>query len=1222
MGAEFTLVGASASNNAALYEAPWQADQYWSGYLLPSASAPPPDTISYADSLTSNRISGVWVPLYAGWYLLAPTRPANLDTDPGAFIDTVTAYVAKQNLDAGSQVILWIPAVSPVVTYGTPFADYSIVFTCRASGGTFAATSNLNAALGQDELGEGLTFNLLANTYLSIDTDNGALKFSVTASYKKGIGFELGHEDLGITLLGDGSTIYANLPFTGVNAGCFLFLAEIQSSVTFGQDRLPVGFFYTATETNETGTPTDSFYFPAFAAPALPATLSCMGSVDVLDPFNQKMPPAVLASGVVRTGFALPAGAALKSCFSDLQGNVISLTPMAGTTTQSMQLGLQAGALAFTTNAVVPSDPTTAMPGLTLTGLFGVTAAKSVSGQPIELLCGIFGSERIALTSYDATALDNDLLLFGLGQAAYAPIFPFPTANLNQPDSGAVSPRLTNQRTTAWATVVQGTTTVPSYSAEPAGSPMFGFPTTVGTGAIILESQPPSLPVPQGLAHAFPLVPYAGLTSADLAGSTLASFESTILATTRKQIISAGATATWAARANTSARAAQARLDRHAGLVVTDDPALVYRATPQGMIATVEPDTGSYHSVTLGQTVQGDGTVLPFGFLLPTTTLQDGLQTNQLFLVVVNPSNLVSQASDFENVLEIAGWRMKADVGTGVSATAYANVMVMKYCSGTFAERITNPNQWSSQDDFSLPAGVDKDSPQAGVCYTGLSTWLQDLVAKAQTAVTNNPKSPYSNFIEIVNDPDWNGVMVLEATLDASSLPSGLAGIAAGIDMTQFKAHHFGFTASRLSTNSDSTITFNGNSRTFGLVDYANPVFAANLAMNMSPDTPIILSGNSNYDFCVLQLQSLFENSAIALFKSYIELAANNILSTEVIATTFGGNVMPTNAVVLDGSYIDQGGTGVYVFVQSTPTVFTLDSNILRAVTFDRVQFNCLGTIDDGATMLNRFQIWGRFDFAALIDTSGAPLDILSFGDLGDGTATPSGLGLSFSNLLIDMTYPETTPSAVTFTENTKSLSYDLANSNYRADSLFLGFSLELSGFIAATAGQSPPDFGFLTVSAPLDLTPLGDTWYGITYNVTMGGPGALASAAGFSSSLLLAWSPASSATDKAYSMFTGLSLPGAAPGAKLISLQGVFKVAVDSIALSRQLVPDGSGDYYYCLQLENIGVKIFGIAKLPPDGNINFFLFGDPGSTSGLGWYAAYVRSPAAAAAPALLEQ
>lgn len=1216
MSAEFTLVGTSASNKAALYEAPWQADQYWSGFLLPVAGATPPATISYADSLKSVRVSGAWSAVYAGWYLFAPTRPPTLDADPGSFIDDVTAYVKSQKLNSASQVILWIPSVDPV-TYGTPFVDYSIVFTCSSSTGTFSTTSNWNAELGQN-----LMFNILANTALAINQDNGSLQYSVPASYTQGIAFLRAHANLGIKLLGDGTRIYANTPFTGVNAGCCLFSATIQPSVTFGPGGLPVGFFYTATETTATGTQTDSFAFPAFAATALPATLTCMGSVDVLDPFNQQMPPTVLASGVVRTGFALSAGTALPSCFSDLQGNAVSLTPMSGTTTQSLQLGLQAGVLAFTTDAPVPSDPTTAVPGLTLTGLFGVTSAKVLSGQSIELLCGIFGSERIALTSYAAAAPDNDLLLFSLGQPAYAPVFPFPTANLNQPDSGAVTARLDNQRTTAWVTVVQGSSTAPSYSAEPAGSPMFGFPEAVGTGAIILESQPPSLPIPQGLAHAFPLVPYAGLTGTAAAGSTLASFESTILATTRKQIISAGATEIWAARASASERAAQARLNRRAGLTGTDDPALLYRATPQGLIATVEPNAGGYHSVTLGQTVQDDGTVLPFGFQLPSTKLQDALQTNQLFLVIVNPANLVSQSSDFENVLDIAGWRMKADVGTGVSATAYANVMVMKYCSGTFADRITNPNQWSSQADFSLPDGVDPDSAQAGVCYTGLSSWLQDLVTKAQAAVADNPQSPYANFVALVNDPDWNGVMVLQASLDASSLPTGLAGIVAGIDMTQFKAHHFGFTASRLSTNSDGTITFNGNSRTFGLVDYTNPVFAANLAMNISPDTPIALSGSSNYGFCVLQLQSLFENSTIAIFKSYIELAANDILSTAVTATTFGGNVMPANAVVLDGSYIDQGGTGIYVFVQSTPTVFTLDSNVLRAIAFDRVQFNCLGTIDDGTTVLNRFLVWGRFDFAALIDTAGATLDILSFGDPVDGAATPAGQGLSFSNLLIDMTYPETTPGAVTFAENTQSLSYDLANSNCRADSLFPGFSLELSGFIAATAGQNPPDFGYLSVSAPLDLTPLGDTWYGVTYNVTMGGPGALASAAGFSSSLLLAWSPASTADDDAYSLFAGLSLPGAAPGAKLISLQGVFKVAVDSIALSRQPVPDLSGDYYYCLQLGNIGVKILGIAKLPPGGVINFFLFGDPGSTSGLGWYAAYIRSAADTAAPALIEQ
>ena len=38
------------------------------------------------------------------------------------------------------------------------------------------------------------------------------------------------------------------------------------------------------------------------------------------------------------------------------------------------------------------------------------------------------------------------------------------------------------------------------------------------------------------------------------------------------------------------------------------------------------------------------------------------------------------------------------------------------------------------------------------------------------------------------------------------------------------------------------------------------------------------------------------------------------------------------------------------------------------------------------------------------------------------------------------------------------------------------------------------------------------------------------------------------------------------------------------------------------------IGIKIFGIVKLPPSANIQFFLFGDPNNSGSLGWYAAYV--------------
>ncbi|MNT54759.1 hypothetical protein D3C72_1919430 [compost metagenome] len=83
-----------------------------------------------------------------------------------------------------------------------------------------------------------------------------------------------------------------------------------------------------------------------------------------------------------------------------------------------------------------------------------------------------------------------------------------------------------------------------------------------------------------------------------------------------------------------------------------------------------------------------------------------------------------------------------------------------------------------------------------------------------------------------------------------------------------------------------------------------------------------------------------------------------------------------------------------------------------------------------------------------------------------------------------------------------------------------------------------------------------------------------------------------------------------------MISLQGIFKLAIDNIGLMRQKVPGGDA-YYYCLRLDNIAIKFLGIAKLPPDANIQFFLFGDPKNTGSLGWYAAYIADAAARQEP-----
>jgi hypothetical protein len=87
-----------------------------------------------------------------------------------------------------------------------------------------------------------------------------------------------------------------------------------------------------------------------------------------------------------------------------------------------------------------------------------------------------------------------------------------------------------------------------------------------------------------------------------------------------------------------------------------------------------------------------------------------------------------------------------------------------------------------------------------------------------------------------------------------------------------------------------------------------------------------------------------------------------------------------------------------------------------------------------------------------------------------------------------------------------------------------------------------------------------------------------------------------------------GIKLLGTASNAKLLSIQGVLKLTIDKLSL--QYVVDQQS---YLLTLSNIALKLLGILKLPPGGNTNFLLFGNPnpGATAkSLGWYAAYNKN------------
>lgn len=1181
---QFEQVGSSS-----VYETRVAGSVGWAGYLLPQTSSLP-SSIAFPSSLTE----------YDGHFLFSTVRPDQLESNPHAFSEAALTHIQTATKN---RAVLWLASANPVI-FGD-FSQYGLPFFFLSN--VYQASGDLNLPFGRNA-----SFFILNQTRLAVVND--ALQFSASSLPSSPfIGF-LGQagKPLGLELSPVNSRIYAFVHFTGANTGCVTFNGTLITIQAFVTQKLRQGFRYMVNN-QATGIVT-SVTYDALNVDSLPDTLPVAASFDLSDPANRIIPAEQLQKGFLRSGLAIKNAKALVSQYRTTSGLAVSLTPV-GSADTDVAPALSAGGYAWATSAANVEPVVSGEAYLGLTGCFGLSVPGFPASQPQRLMGGLFGSESLTFSTYDDSLqlAQNDLLVSIPSSPAYAPVFPFDTVNLNRPDSGAIVQWLTDSYQTPWLRLIAGASEI-QYAAEPEGSPLYGplatDPAPTTDAVAVLGSAPPYMKLGQGANKTFPLVPYGAAAATGVNGTTLTQFESQIVAATRKALISSYADETWAARAAAS----------RAFAVQGPDPGIErdYRTTPQGFIVECDRNTGAYVTVTMAQSLDRNGDVLPFALAHPTQAMQDALQTNQLFLVAVNPAPFVDPATNatFTNIVNIADWTITANVGAGASATAYKNVLIMKFCSGTLQDRVTNPNRWTAAKDFSLL----RDTPPAArdLSYTGLSQWLQDYIAEAIARSTGQSAAYYQTFAQIALDPDWTGVIVLAADLTAADLPAEIAGLAAGIDFTRFAAHHFGFTVSRVEV--DKTMRqismAPGNSSLFGLIDYEDPLYAANLQAGVGENAPVPIQVQADFDFTVLQLQSLFEHARLVRFQSHIQLSVKTLFAAPVTKLYNAGKAQPFPGIVLAGSYVNQGGRAAYVFQQNDPNVLLSPSNVLPAVAFNRVQFNTLGTRDNGATVVSSFLVWGALDFNDIQSAPGDTLDLLSFGSPVDTPPDQLGAGLAFSGLTISMSYPVTTPSAKLFAVDTGNLAWDLNASKAREESLFRGFALQLKSFVNASGDQKPADFGFLPVTSALNLAELDGPWFGAVYDITLGGPGALASGMGFQSQLLTAWSPTTTGADKDHSLFIGMSLPGAAPGASMFSLQGVLKVAVGSISILRQAVPAAPGRtltagdqaYFYCLRIDDIGIKILGIMKLPPSANIQFFLFGDPNNNGSLAWYAAYV--------------
>jgi hypothetical protein len=1162
----------------------------WVGLIYNAGSTYPP-TIDIPTSFNE------------GYYLFAPAAPTLADgTAAQAFVAAVQNWL-NQNFGSGStfsdSACVWLPNANGPA-FGAP-AQTAITFA--VSGGGIPSTSNnFNLQMGQ------LTLSVPQQVVLGV-IDRG-LNFKTSSG---------GQIQFNVLVGNNAPSINSDavLPFTGPYAGTLTMSGAMSRSGNPGVIAyFETGFHYLYTDAN--GADQRQVYPVLASGPSLP-DLSYSGAVDPLDPFNAVVPLSAPSEGRYRTLFALTGQSAIASWYCNDLGNAIGLVAQNGVDGNGNPAPFS-GALVLQSRG--PAGAAASRIYMTLAGDFALAtsdAAPSVAptGPALMLLPGLFGSERFQLTGYAADK-SYDRLRFQPGQPAYVPVFPFPPSSLNAPSGSLPQPRLHNKYLTAWAAVLNGPAGKSNYLAQPQGSPLYA-PIALQQADVVAVLPP--LPTPSAIPQPaqlllLPFAPYAGLAAASQSFPPVqvGPFESQILSSERKRLLGAVsrqrvAAMKWARRSNTAEPA---------------DTAKRQATTPQGLYAEVAvPDPNSnvaeslYHEIVLARSLAKSPAVgtVDFSFVELEPQTQDLFQTNQLMAVIVNPAYLGAANPPpkgkpippdgvpiFNRDVVIADWRMTAAVGDSLNTTAYSNILILKYCDGALVDRVKNPNRWIGVADFSITGQGDQS-----VALAGLSSYLQDYIA-AGIDNANKGNTLYKNFARIVQDPNWQGFIVLRAQVDPSGFPDQIKGLTAGIDFTQFEAHHFGVTASRV-TVQGTTVNMEVPSSMFGLIDYQLPAYAANVTAGGNPDVPLSLPTSGDFGFTVLQLQALFENAALTDFRSRIQLTINTLFGSPVDAAFGSIGQLPATAVVLRGSYQRQGDSAVYVFEQNVTTVFTLKSNVLPAVAFVRVVFNTLSNGDDG-TIRSRFLMWGTFEFAILEvlpkDKPPIPADLLSFGqDAGDPLYGPA-VGLRFSGLDVSLSSPVDAPNAVTFVFETGRLALDAGASTARDHSLYKDLALEVDAFIAGAEDKRPVDFGFLPVGVEPKLKALSGPWFGIAYKVTMGSPGALVSQAGFTSRILLAWAPTSAANDTTSAVFVGLQLPGAAPGAKLLSIQGVLKLSIDSILLRREAVT--GQDIAFVLRLNNIALTFLGIVKLPSS-PINFFLFGDPSGSGSLGWYAAYIE-------------
>ena len=612
--------------------------------------------------------------------------------------------------------------------------------------------------------------------------------------------------------------------------------------------------------------------------------------------------------------------------------------------------------------------------------------------------------------------------------------------------------------------------------------------------------------------------------------------------------------------------------------------------TPQGLLADVGGD-GSIANLTLA--LSPAGAVEMTGV---SAALVAALQASQLFLVATDPKSLAA-TPPLTREVEIPSspdgtqlWRIEV---WPQEWSASATMLVLKFAGKSLVELMADTATWAGHE------GVDFNPGKEGVAKAQQT--LEAVVARA----LNSEAPEFKPFADLAQDPSWEGVLFLNAPVPPAALPPEIAGLAAGLDASAFKAHHIGLTVTPAS-NEGGTVTPKPSSL-FGLIFYETLNSAA-------------AGGAPPYSFAVRSLKVRFENSLVKTFASTIELLVDQLFGEPAtLVEPHEGELRPRSPslLLLEGVYQQQGSHGGYTFTSGEADLFSVTSPVLDLVEVSLAQFVTVVAPQPGEltkAAQSRFVLSGSIRFQA--PPTGVP-DVFSFGPQAGAKEPLSVTQLFYSNLWITLDYVPAERTKDRYTFDASKAIPDATRSVPRGGSLGAGFPLTPTGFVQVAPPEppappaqpptpaTPASLGFLGIGTEPALgSTIKAPWFGLVADLGFGTAGALAAAAGFKASMIFAWAPGD---PKVANAGLGLKLPGTGTGAKLLSLQGVLKLKIGQLTLADPKDTGGT----YVLELDRIALGVL-MLSLPSSGQIRALLFADPTGKdhTTLGWYAGYAKT------------